>query len=414
MKKNILLITYNFVPNSPTFGSVARCTYLYKHLKGLGLGVNVLSVGGNDYGYFGHDDLDSKDLYYVKSNLKLKKQQQFNAKGRKTGSLVKGFIKPVLQFFNNNVMVPDYSITSILSVYFKSIELIDKNNINSVIISAPPHGLSLVLLLLKKKRPNINYILEYRDSWNTQPIFKKSNYISNKISVFWEKLILNSINTLVYVSPVVPELIKKELGVDITKKSSLIMNGFVPPSGANYINQPDSKTCIKLAYFGVINDFENSFRSIVFIEKLLNNCDLTVEIDIYGHIEFEKFDVNRAKAINYVGSIDHQDVFDKTQEYNYLVILHTDKASSFEPIPGKFFDYIQSRRPIICIMSPDAFISKFIIENSLGVVFDPELIDTIDFEKELDGLEFNDSFDFTIYSRELQFNKYIPLLNMDD
>ena len=409
----VLIITYNFLPNSPTFGSVARCTYLYKYLKNHGFDVNVLSVSGKDYGYFGHDDLESDDIHYVKSNLKLKRQQQFNTSEKKNFFLIK-YLKKVLQFFNDNLIIPDYSITSIMPIYHKSIKLIDDKNIGTVIISAPPHGLSLVLILLKLKRPKINYILEYRDSWNTQPIFKKNNFLSNKISIFFEKLILKTINTLVYVSPVVPELIKSEIGVDIFNKSELIMNGYVQPKNLKYINTKLSHKSINMAYFGVINDFEKSFRSVLFIDKLISNSNLDIKLDIYGHIEFEKFDVTKSKDINYFGSIDHKDVFDKTQEYDSLIILHTEKHSSFEPIPGKFFDYIQSRKPIICIMSPDAFISKFIVKNRLGIVIDPENIDKTDLKKQLSDFEFNNSFDISTYSREAQFNKYVSLLNRDN
>ena len=77
-RTNVLIITYNFVPNSPTFGSVARCTYLYKYLDRSGFNVKVLSVGGKDFGYFGHDNLKRSDLYYVYSGLKAHKQIKFN------------------------------------------------------------------------------------------------------------------------------------------------------------------------------------------------------------------------------------------------------------------------------------------------------------------------------------------------
>lgn len=409
----LLIISYNFVPNSPTFGSVARCTYLYKHLKNLKFSVDVLSVAGNDYGFFGHHGLDSNDLHYVKSNLKRKRQQKLNSKGLKKKSVVKGIVTNLLRFLNSYLIIPDYSIHSIWSVYCKSIELIDKKSLTTVIVSAPPHGLSLVLLLLKMRRPNLNYILEYRDSWNTQPIFKKGNYFSNKISKLLELWILNSINTLVYVSPVVPELIKDELGFDVYRKSALIMNGFIQPAERNYRKPRHYNQNIKMAYFGVINDFENSFRSICFIDRFIKKSKLKIGLDLYGHIEFEKFDLEISDAINYRGSIDHEEVFNKTQDYDFLVLLHTDQDSSFEPIPGKFFDYMQARRPIICIMSPNAYISKFITEHRIGLVIDPEFVDTVDFEKELSSFKFNDRLDITAYSREVQFNKYLPLLTKD-
>ena len=188
--RNVLIITYNFVPNSPTFGSVARCTYLFKYLKKAGFNVKVLSVGGEHFGYFGHEDLKSADLHYIFSSIKAKKQRQFNKMGAMNQSLFARLLKTFLKKINDSFIIPDYSIFSVFNVFKKASEIISLSEIDSVIISAPPNGLSLAVPLLKRNYKKLNVILEYRDSWNTQPIFAKNNKISNYISIQMEKFII--------------------------------------------------------------------------------------------------------------------------------------------------------------------------------------------------------------------------------
>lgn len=409
--KNILIITYNFLPNSPTFGSVARCTYLYKYLDESGFNVQVLSVGGKNFGYFGHDDLKRSDLHYVHSRLKEQKQGQFNKARALNGASFSRLLKSFLKTINNSLIIPDYSIFSVPKVYKKAKGIVLASAIDHVIISAPPNGLSLVLPLLKHRFKKLKVILEYRDSWNTQPIFAKKNKVSSYISIALEKFILKRADHFVYVSPIVPKLLLDFLHIDLKHKSTLIMNGFVEPKDPDYKPVFRKNTGISLAYFGVINDFENSFRSIEILKELLVKTAEISTLDLYGHIEFENFDLDSESNINFRGAVDHAAVFGISQNYDFLVMLHTDEASAIEPIPGKFFDYILSKKPILCVMSKRSFISQLIERNGLGLVVDPSEISEFNFSDALKKFNYNNEFDISSYSRSTQFSKYIQLLS---
>jgi glycosyltransferase involved in cell wall biosynthesis len=355
--------------------------------------------------------LKNADFHYVESRIKVKKQRQFNKMGVMEHSLFASALKSFLKKINNSFIIPDYSIFSVFNVFKKAKEIIFLSEIDTVIISAPPNGLSLVVPLLKRNYKKLNVILEYRDSWNTQPIFAKNNRISNYISIKLEKFILRRIDHFVYVSPIVPRLLLDVLGVDVEHKSTLIMNGFVEPQDLDYKNAFLKKTDISLAYFGVLNDFEDSFRSIKKLKELLLRSPEIVSLDLYGHVEFQDFDLESESNISYKGSVDHSAVFGISQNYDFLVMLHTDEASAIEPIPGKFFDYLLSRKPILCVMSKRSFIAQFIEHNRLGLVVDPSDIAEINLGNALEAFKYNNGFDISPYSRSSQFAKYIPLLS---
>lgn len=411
MTKNIAIVTYNFLPYAASFGGVSRVTYLSKFLKNRSFNVKIISTKGNFYSYFGNEWLEDEDVDYINSTIHLKKQTTFN-KGNQQSFLSKK-IKRILRYFNREILIPDYGVLDLLK-YIKKVKeyIISHNDDCTIILSAPPHSVNILCIYIKRFHPNVKVILEYRDSWNTQPIFTKKNKLANKISLYLEKLIINRADHFVYVSPVVAEMVENKFDISIKEKSKLIMNGYVASENIEEgisTYKKSRKSNLRGGYFGVINDFSNSYRSIYFLDQLLSNSECS--IDLFGHIEFDKFDIDSSDNINYLGSLKHSEVYQAAQNYDFLVVLHTEESSALEPIPGKLFDYLYARKPIVCIMPLSSQVAKFIIEHEIGIVIEPEHAESFNLHEALDSFSFNSDLDITVYSREKQFEKYLSILN---
>lgn len=421
MKKKCLIICYNFLPYFPSFGGVSRACYLLKYLRENSVDCHLLSVSGKFHGYFGNDWVQNDDhVYYVKSRINMSKQQLKPSSDR--SSLTNTLIRKLAQFINDTCLIPDFGVVDLFKLYHNSCELIDEHGIDNIIITAPPHSVNLLIPLLKRKYPKLNCVLEYRDSWNTQPIFRKSSNTANKLSKILERLVLNSASKIVTVSPVVVDLINDDLGVDVSNKTTLIMNGYYAPlsDGLENINvegggfdNGELNEPLKVGYFGVISDRASSFRKpdvVIELAKLYNN----IHFDFYGQFDIVDSSVEDIENIKYCGQLTHKEAYKKMKDYDFLMLLHTDKSSGLEPIPGKFFDYVYSRKPIICISNPNSQAAKLIKNKNLGLVFDPELKYVFnDFYNQL--IEFKKTFEIDLEfigscSRNYQFKKYHDLL----
>jgi hypothetical protein len=60
------------------------------------------------------------------------------------------------------------------------------------------------------------------------------------------------------------------------------------------------------------------------------------------------------------------------QGMHYLLILHTDPASSDEVITGKFFDYIKARRPILCFSPENTEAARLVKRWQVGEWLDSQ------------------------------------------
>ena len=58
------------------------------------------------------------------------------------------------------------------------------------------------------------------------------------------------------------------------------------------------------------------------------------------------------------------------QEFDYLLILHTEKSTSKEVVTGKFYEYLSSRIPIIIISNGETEAGKIIKKHNLGFSID--------------------------------------------
>ncbi|NYR12051.1 glycosyltransferase family 4 protein [Pseudoalteromonas sp. MIP2626] len=409
--KNIAIVTYNFLPYAASFGGVSRVTYLTKFLKERSYDVKIISTKGIFYSYFGNEWLQNEDVDYIGSTIHRKKQKNFNKGSQQT--LFSHKIKGALKYLNKEVLIPDYGVLDVLK-YIKKVNeyILSCKGDCTIILSAPPHSVNVLCLYIKRFHPKVKVILEYRDSWNTQPIFSKKNILANKISSHLEKLIINKADHFVYVSPVVLDMVENKFNISIKEKSKLIMNGYVASENVKETTcayDKSKKLNLRGGYFGVINDFSDSYRSIYYLELLLSNSRSS--IDLFGHVEFEKFDIDNSDNISYQGSLKHSEVYSIAQSYDYLVILHTEESSSLEPIPGKLFDYLYARKPIVCVMPLNSQVAKFILEHGIGIVVEPENVEGFNLNEALANFSFNNKLDITVYSREKQFENYLSIIN---
>ena len=58
------------------------------------------------------------------------------------------------------------------------------------------------------------------------------------------------------------------------------------------------------------------------------------------------------------------------KQFDYLLILHTEKSTSSEVITGKFFEYLLSGKPIIIISNGKTEAGKIIKKHKVGYEID--------------------------------------------
>lgn len=417
MSKGVLIICQHFVPYTPSVGGVARVAYLAKQLAEQGIGVHVLTSNGFDYGYLGFDDAASKaEITYLNDPLKYSVQSGLQRATSASSATSSRFsILSILRFFKKVVrklVIPDLGLFMVPAYYRAASRLVQSGRYQTVIVSTPPHSMQLVGYLLKAKfGTRIKLVADYRDSWNTSTIFAQEGPIGGYLSRRLESATLSKADLVTFVSnPMIVKMDALYPDLALKDKSLLVMNGFA----GNIAEHAERKysSPIKIGYFGMADDDRNGYRNV---EPLFESVRQAIEngvsiaVEFYGELRLSRLKLEDYPFVSVRGSVPHAEVLGIMQKMDYLLILHTDPSNSDEVITGKFFDYLQARRPICCFSPMDMEAARMVEQHGLGVWVNSESLD--DAAKAIQSLpekvfhNLDDDSFVSSYGRSAQYEK---------
>jgi hypothetical protein len=406
--KKVLIISYNFIPNYWSLGGVIRVVSLAEYLMSNNYEVHILTASGKFYSFFGYESLANRiNIDYVGS-------KRNSSKPKPTYKLIVAIGK-LLRKISSQLLIPDRHLIEHYHFYRKAKAIIDTNNIYNIIVTSPPHSIQLVGNKLKNYyKEDINYIIDYRDSWNATPIFRPKVLLAKNVSIYLERQALARCDSFCYVSAPILKKVEKLCDLNISSKSKLIMNGYTKMSERNLGSK--SNPPIKIGYFGALNDNLHSFRNISPLLDVMHDSFFksNIELHFYGHTRLKKYDNSDKKSIFLHGSVSHKAAIEEMHRMDFLLLVHTDTTSSDEVITGKFFEYISVKRPILALASKNMEAAKLIEKYKIGYVMDYQ--DPNDIKNKLKMVLQNSSFnfyknkDFSIFKREEQYKKFLKII----
>ena len=385
--------------------------------------VYVLSGGGGEKNFFGYEGLYQKLNPIVLHDAFQEIRNNSNSSVVNTSSLKYKILRKVRRLIDMFI-IPDVGLISGLKFYKKAKILIKKNHIVNVIVTSPlPSNLVLGMLLKRLYGEKINFIIDYRDSWNTTSIFSKKLLPVRWLSERLEKHILLLCDSFVYVTPSMLDKINRRVMSSnvMIDKSYLIRNGFDSSMERNILNAVAirKKKRFTVGYFGAIDDRINSFRNP---EKLfLAVRGLPIEMDVrfyfYGKVDLsgEWSDIIN-KNIFIEGNVSHSEALKKMREHDALLIVHTEKEGADEVMPGKIYEYISTGNPVLSVGPENLDASHFVESNGFGYVS----LNEVENIKNVITEMFDDwkseclkKYDHKLveeYDRRKQYSKYLDLL----
>ena len=388
-------------------------------LNKTGFKVYVISYKGTLFSYYGYDELVKEiDISYIENNMKPVKPDNKNANIK---DILNFRLKKLIKDLTNFFIIPDQT-ARMTNTYFKHASaLIKKECIENVIISSPPHSMQKIGIKLKVKYKNrINLVVDYRDSWNNSTIFSQKNPIRKFLAKEIEKKVLKSADKFTYVSPPILSKIITAYGINISDKSTLIMNGY--NSDANAVKPKTSQRSSKnkkitIGHFGAVTDNPKAFRSVHKLFRILSenkNIGNKLEFYFFGTNKFKLSDEELPDCVHTVMSLPHNKAIEKMHDMDYLLLIHSDKSNSDEVITGKLFDYISVKKPIICLSPEDMEAKRMIEKNNIGfwINYDnsADMINKFVKIEKNDYRNSYDSMDVEKYDRNSQNKRFLNLL----
>lgn len=258
-------------------------------------------------------------------------------------------VEKVLLWIRGNLFIPDARVLWVKpSVVFLK-DYIEKNQIETIITTGPPHSLHLIGLQLKKKI-NIKWIADFRDPWTTIGYHKELmlNENSEKKHKELEKSVLHSADKIMVTSPTT----KSEFSKLTAKPIEVITNGY----DIEKVKQSELDEKFSIAHIGSFLSERNprilwkAFKELV---KENNEFAADFQLKFIGKVSQDVLETidefKLGKFVNNLGYVSHDEAISHQRSSQVLLLIEIDSEETRCIIPGKLFEYMVSERPIIAI-----------------------------------------------------------------
>lgn len=286
-------------------------------------------------------------------------------------------LEKVLLWIRGNLFIPDARKYWIKPSVNFLLDVLKKEKIGTVITTGPPHSLHLIGLELKK-RAKIRWITDFRDPWTSIGYHKKLKLTNASQAKHkrLEHLVLNEADKIIVTS----NTTKLEFSLITQKPITVITNGYdttghIPVAldtdftishigslltGRNPSNlwkaiseliyeYPDFKKCFKLQLAGVISS------------------DVLESIYFYGLQPYTKL----------LGYLSHDDAMQYQKRSQVLLLIEIDAEETQGIIPGKVFEYMASKRPILGVGPNNWEVADLITKSNTGKVYSYPQLDEL-------------------------------------
>ena len=427
-KKHILLITYYWPPNGGA--GVQRWLKMSKYLVEQGFRVSVYTPENPEFSAYDeslfidiHPDIkvykksiwEPYSLYRRFVGGKNSNSTNYLDKGNKNGLL-----HSLSQWLRGSFFIPDPRVFWVKpSIKYLS-KLLKKETFDVVISTGPPHSMHLIGLGLKKKF-NLPWIADFRDPWTFIDFYdqlglsKKADLKNRSL----EQEVLLHANRIVTVS----KSWAKEFEALSGRSVDVVFNGY-DHQDFEYDNNIKLDSEFSIGYFGSMNLDRNPEKLWSCLASISRKSNLksNLKIKFFGAINSAVLDSlkfygleNNVEHVNYVS---HEEVVVEMRKVQMLLLVLNNTPNVSGIIPGKVYEYLASKRPIICIGQQNGDGAEILKEFGSTNVFDhqeeEELLTCLEDnyqEYMIYGKLTSSTEGIAKYTRENQANEYAQVIS---
>jgi len=258
-------------------------------------------------------------------------------------------------------------------------EIIEKDNAIERIISSSWPVTSHIIAKDLKKQFNLGWIADLRDLWNMNP-YVSHNFIRNYFEKRLELKTFENVDALTTTTELAALNLKK---LHPQAKIYPVLSGFDLEEFSNIENSYDldknnqkkleEKNILNLTYAGSLYSGK---RDPTFLFKGLSQLiderkidPSIIALDFYGdsgNLEDIANTYNIRDILNIHGSITHKEVLKRQKESQILLLISWNNKKEEMFIPGKVFEYLSLKRPILSIGYKEGSLKELIARTNVG------------------------------------------------
>ena len=359
--KKVLIISYYWPPCGGI--GVLRCLKIAKYLREFGWEPIIYTADNADYPSI--DESNFKDIDPDTLVLKQPIWEPYKVYRKLTGKAKDANVNNVFYtkeekagiahklsvWVRSNFFIPDARCMWINSSVKFLTKYLQDNQVDAIFSNGPPHTNTRIATLVKEAT-GIPWLADFQDPWTQIDYFSLLNLTSWGLAKHkrYEQQAFKGADLMTIVSPTW----KKELEDIGAKNVNVVQWGYDPQDYKELKHQPSGKFVIShLGILGYDRNPEILFSAIGSLIKENQEFADRLQIQLPGQVDYSvKESINKHDLQDHViipGNINRVDALQMMKDSHILLLLLNKQANAKGRIPGKLFEYLAVRRPILCI-----------------------------------------------------------------
>jgi hypothetical protein len=354
----VLIISYYWPPGSSP--GVQRWLKFTKFLPSLGIQPFVLTVKNGSFPSYDESLLDEvpKEVKVYRTRA-IEPFALYNMLRGKTGKQVEvgmgnikndqNLLSKVANYVRSNYFIPDARVGWNFGAIKKAKKIIQKEQIDLIITTGPPHSTQLIGLQLKTWKPDLKWIADLRDPWTRiyyNQFLNRSKKAQRKDQTL-ENQVVQKADLLTVVSPGMRDEFS-----DRAKNIEVVYNGYDEDDLSNI--KPQRNDQFVLSYVG---NFKASQHIPAFwraLKRMIHEVpEGTIRFKLVGN-RSEVIDRQIQEVLGWDAVIEkpflpHDQALAEMMNSSLLFLPIPQQGNNKSIITGKIFEYLAVRRPILSI-----------------------------------------------------------------
>lgn len=298
--------------------------------------------------------------------------QKVNASGFISEKKDPGNIKKLSIWLRGNFFIPDARKFWIKpSVKFLS-KWLAENHVDAIVSTGPPHTMHLIALKLKLKT-GIPWLADFRDPWTNIDFYQDLHLTpwADRKHHKMELKVLHNADEVVVIS----QSMKSDFQKIRNRPYTVITNGFDKADTDHVDTKIDVKFTIShIGSMAKTRNPENLWKALKLLSERIPGFVDDLIIQLVGTVDFSVIEMlnkyNLSSNFQKIDYIPHDQIIEIQKRSRVLLLLINDTPNAKVILPGKFFEYMASGRPILCIGPHDGDAAQIIKETHSGFVAD--------------------------------------------
>jgi len=270
------------------------------------------------------------------------------------------------------VMCPEPEILWVPFAVRKARQIIRQCGIDTVMVTVPPFSALVAGTRLKREFPSLTLVSDFRDEWLDFYLrdfdFQNSDYTRRRAEAI-EREPVEASDLVVAVNHSSRDTIRKRYPGQREEKFHVVPNGYDPAAFAGIAHTERRSPRMIVTHVGTVYKTASPRFYLDAVDSLPEEIRSKIETRFVGRVAEAERELmeGRKSKVTLLGFMPQAEALPHMADTDYLLLTMTNDIS----VPGKLFEYMAVRRPILAIAAPGSEVDLLLTETGAGLCAPP-------------------------------------------